>query len=304
MARSSYLRSLAGSPPRGIPLLRPARVPAWARLGMTGAFGDISDSRVAAAESAIPGQVVGQPIVSAAALPTASIESRPLAAQDVDERESKLADKPTSAAAPVVRPLAVDVQLAAIPQRSPVRRNTVESPAANPAIEGRSSHDLIEPGKSEPRTRAVAGVSADATGLARTNLTPAPLPSPRVRTTGFPATLSESPLPTVRFDGKSEDQIPQAPKARSKANDQVRAPDVEEPRPAAFHTLPRLPGDDVRAPASTADDARQGNSVRIGRVEIHVTPPPPMSRQPAPQAAVSTSAISRGLTSAFGFTQG
>src|SRR5580692_3577848 len=88
MARSNYLRSLAGPLPANASLLRPPRVPLWARPRVMEAFGKDADPPRSVAEPSIPASGLPAESILAGVSPRTPVEAHPVPEQHFHERES------------------------------------------------------------------------------------------------------------------------------------------------------------------------------------------------------------------------
>jgi hypothetical protein len=283
MTRSSYLRSLAGPLPGSASLLRPPRVSPWARPRDMEAFGKETDSKRSVAEPAIP-----------EVTPRTPVESHPALGQDFYERESALAPGPQAVAAPV-RTLPAAVPAKPLQVIDPIRPNRRDHTGDNASADSTMRDVSIAPRPSQPKTEVSATVTDSACSV-RSN--PA-VASPATQYVSPP--LKSAGLPVATALDKDARKVPQEWKGRLWANDEELLQSAGNPRRPP---IPRIPVNEVQPPAAKVEDERKSNSVHIGRVEIHVTPPPPVARQQPARVAVGGGVLSRGFTSPFGFNQG
>ncbi len=287
MTRSSYLRSLAGPLPGSTSLLRPPRVSPWARPRDLEAFGRETNPKRSAAESAIP-----------EVTPRTPVESHPAPGQDFYEREPTPAPGPQAVAAPVP-PFAAAVPVEPLQVINPIRPNRRNHTGDNASAESTMRDEPIAPRPSQPKTE----VSATVTDSARSVRSNPAVASPATQDVSLP--LKSAGLPVVTAPDKDATRkVPQEWKGRLWANDEELL-QAGNPRRPPIPRIPLLPVNEAQAPAAKVEDERKSNSVHIGRVEIHVTPPPaPVPRQQPARVAVGGGVLSRGFTSPFGFNQG
>lgn len=273
MARSLYLRSLAGPPPGSNSRLRPPRVSPWARPRITDPFGEDSDAPASASEL--------------------SVRTHPVRAQHFHEHESTLISGPESVAEAVL-PESAGVHAELLPVRSPIRRNEAEP----------ERDSAVGPGKLDFQTRIPSAVVADSARFARIN--PASTPQARpAREFTLPVKPEGRTAPTARSDNETTRTIPEEWKGKLWANDEELFQSAGKSSRLVVPRTPLLPAAEEVPPAAKVEGVREGNSVHIGRLEVHVTPPlAPTPRQSVPRATAATAVLSRGFTSAFGFTQG
>jgi hypothetical protein len=282
MARSSYLRSLSGPPPGSASLLRPPQVSPWARPRVMEIFGQETNPPISVSELSISGLPTDS--ISPAVSPRSPVDSQPATEQHFQERESPLAAGPQSVRAKM-RPVAATVHAEPLQVMNPIRPNKLEHTGENASAESTRLDVSIAPGPSEPKT----GISATVTDFASSARTNPPVASPA----------------TTAPDKDTTRKIPQGWKGKLWANDEELLQSAGNPRKPPLPRIPLLPVNEVQAPTAKAEDERKSNSVHIGRVEIHVTPPPaPVPRQQPARAAVGGGGLSRGFTSPFGFNQG
>jgi hypothetical protein len=265
MTRSSYLRSLAGPLPGSASLLRPPRVSPWARPRDMEAFGKETNSMRSVAEP---------------------------------ERESTPASGPQAVAAPV-RTLPAAVPAEPLQVIDPIRPNRRDHTGDNASADSTMRDVSIAPRPSEPKTE----VSATVTDSARSLRSNPAVASSATHDVSLP--LKSAGLPVATAPDKDARKVPQKWKGRLWANDEELLQSAGNPRRPPIPRIPLLPVNEVQAPAAKVEDERKSNSVHIGRVEIHVTPPPPpVPRQGPARVAVGGGVLSRGFTSPFGFNQG
>jgi hypothetical protein len=265
MTRSSYLRSLAGPLPGSASLLRPPRVSPWARPRDMEAFGKETNSKRSVAEP---------------------------------ERESTPASGPQDVAEPV-RTLPAAVPAEPLQVIDPIRPNRRGHTGDNASADPTMREVSIAPRPSQPKTE----VSATVTDSARSVRSNPAVASSATHDVSLPLKSAGLPVATAP-DKDATRRVPQEWKGRLWANDEELL-QAGNPRRPPIPRIPLLPVNEVQAPAAKVEDERKSNSVHIGRVEIHVTPPPPpVPRQQPARVAVGGGVLSRGFTSPFGFNQG
>lgn len=312
MARSNYLRSLAGPLPENTPLLRPPRVSPWAQPRVTEAF----------AETSLLPRSASEPADSASGLPAEAtppavslrgpFDLRPAAvehpAKHFEERESVPARNPDpafQASFEPVRPMPAADHAKPLHALNPIQPNRLEHTGEN-ASATRPSLDVAIAARPQAQTAAAVPVLVgDSSNSARTNRATAP-PARQAGDVSSPLNPPGRPEAPARTDREITRKIPEGLKEKPRANEGELFERVVKPRRPATPGIPlQAVADEIQTPTTKIDDARPGNSVHIGTVEIHLTPPPaPVSRQAPSRAAAGTGVLSRGFMSAFGFTQG
>ena len=290
MARGSYLRSLISNR-RDVPVLRPLRVPIWGRQ---------------------PGVEFGSEVVNREV-------QQDYATPDVS---SGLPSNP-SPRTPVVAPrMSAEVALTGI--RGPAPK-AIMVPTVDTAVSPAASATAVETQRTEPALPAWAResdgplLSRPASRKAFVPLNPeAPskemqLTSAHGRSIRRPSSYLQDVVSSSAQNQESAatqaDETGLLPRAvvtsSSSQPPQVAFPGNSLNLPPIITPLPPVQVHQMVS-GNQVEQKQLGNSVRIGSIDIHISPPPaPVVKPPArPRAPIAAAAMSRGFTSSFGLNQG
>jgi hypothetical protein len=327
MARSRYLRSLAGPPRGSASLLHPPRVSPGAGARNADAFSDAVDASEPApvpgvshldSSSALTGPVKPQ----YTSIPTTS-EVHQAPARNLREGESTtlpsakpVASRKTKSTTASVPQVSAAVHAEPRPMPQPIRPVSSE-----PAQASERTPKMPRPGqRATAQSQSALGESTSQATVTSTDsvrgsrsVVPAQpanpaaiLPAPPRKDLSLPPKDQVVAAASLAREETSK-KIPEVWKGKLWASEDELFENIGRSRRPLTPRMPLTPPMTESRSASTvkAEDSRPGKSVHIGSVEIHVTPPPAAApRQSAPSAAVAATVLSRGLTSAFGFTQG
>ena len=294
MAPRSYFRSLVGGGPEFGPALRPPRVPAW------------SSSRLAGVRQILPGDEAPSWSGNSSELTLRPVAQEPAHSPCEGSGPATIANVPEMAgeqaggglSAPTMSEIAVKGDPAVVPPRASLQSVPPNSRLQRTNAEPRAA--ATEHRDKFPSGDAQSGVADRRASPEPALLAAQPLiqqPEPHLRTAQevhlSPRKLRDLPATKVNGDAGREAWPSSAAKRRAGSA-------------TALPAIPLLPPvSEKPAAAKDREGSAPGNSIHIGRVDVHITPPP--KTVVAPQrgrGAAPSTPLSRGFVSTFGLNQG
>lgn len=287
MARGSYLRSLI-SYRRDVPVLRPQHLPIWGRLpGVE--FGSEVVNREVQQDHATADVSSGLPSNPSPRTPVVAPRmSAEVALTGIRGPAPKAIMVPTvdTAVSPVASATAVETQ------------RTEPAPPASadrPSLSRPASRDAFVPLKPGVPSKEVQLTSAHGRSIRR--------PRSYLQDFVWSSTQNQESAATQADEtGLSPRAVvtsssSQPPKVAVPVNGLNLPPIITPLPPVQVHQL---------VSRNQVEQKQLGNSIRIGSIDIHISPPPaPVVKPPArPRAPITAAAMSRGFTSSFGLNQG
>ena len=323
MARTSYLRAIAGQTAPAS-ALRPPRIPLWGRPRISGLdFPSTSlDPQATTSDSDRPvSDLRAEPNPSDRSIRSSGVSIETSAPRSPESRSAKM---PSLDAPPVAQ--VSDVQRT-IPRAEasshPSSSNEVRKPDASPAVHTSTVNPMtprLESVASRQETASPAGPDSPRQKILRGEHSQAfaPQVSVNIPLQHAPhAVLSpEASLqPKIRarnaaLNTTAEEEArarPESLSPRLEMHSRREAEEAPDRRASALRQTASLFPSPERAsgPTKNPDDRPSGNSIHIGSVDIHITPPPaPAPRQAPRQRTAAVTAMSRGFMSSFGLSQG